>query len=186
MLLKSFISTLALSIYLLILLPNVSSKNEFNSQKNTNFHPVHPSIGNQTNLQKFSIVVSLKDVEESVRKALRLKVNKNQHILNGNKKITKTKSHIKIAQLNKGKSNWDTNENLIKLELEEAESDIAIIGESNMLKNVPDIVAEILVEELNNILEKIAPSKVMQMRKENNPRDKETLRKKKECDQQLN
>ena len=49
----------------------------------------------------------------------------------------------------------------------------------------PDIVAEILVEELNNILEKIAPSKVVQMRKENNPRDKETLRKKKECDQQL-
>ena len=43
--------------------------------------------------------------------------NKMQHILEGNRRHIKVKRHIKVIQLNKGSSNFDTYKNLLKREL---------------------------------------------------------------------
>ena len=196
--LKKLICLIALSINLMILQPHLSLKQEYNSKNSIHNFTMFPSTWNQTNLHVLSFIVSLKDIEDSVRKNLRLKVNKNQHISNGNILSLKTKSlktksstdagyisqtenmtkspktskdqteesaskikaklinkvqhslygnrkakniknHLKITQLNKGKSNFPSYKELIKNELHDSCADIAILGESNFLRHEPNL-----------------------------------------------
>ena len=45
----------------------------------------------------------------------------------------------------------------------------------------PDLIAEVTIDELNNILEEISPSHVVQRKRKNEPKGPETERKKEEC-----
>ena len=114
-----------------------SSKQNLEYKQNINLHWTITSIMNLDLINKFAILISLKDIENSVRKIVSSKHNKIQHALNGNRKSQKIKNHFKIMQLNTGLSNWDTCQDMVQLEVEQAKADIAIIGESNMLEIEP-------------------------------------------------
>ena len=44
-----------------------------------------------------------------------------------------------------------------------------------------NLIAEVTIDELNNILEEISPSHVVQRKRKNEPKGPETERKKEEC-----
>ena len=110
-------------------------------KNNYNFSPVL----NFNNIIVFSIIVNFKEVEMSAKRVAAKHLNKNQHILNGNRRALKTKNHLKIFQLNTGNSKFDTFKDFIVKEIQEAEADIAILSESNMIRNDP-----VMTNELKN------------------------------------
>ena len=52
-------------------------------------------------------------VEDEHAKQIKEARNREMHAKNGNKSNKKIKSHIKLAQINKGNSNFDTHKNLM-------------------------------------------------------------------------
>ena len=137
--LKKFLYLIAISINLVHIQPDLSSKHEYNHSDFVHNFSMFPALWTQTNLHIVSIMISLKDKENSARKIKAKLLNKLQHSLYGNRNTKKMKNHIKITQLNKGKSNFPTFKEHIKNELIDACADIAILGESNFLRNEPNL-----------------------------------------------
>ena len=81
-----------------------------------------------------SIIISFKEKEVSAKSCAAKMHNKNLHSLFGNWKVPKTKTSLKIYQLNKGSSTFSTFKELIQMELNDYKADIAIYRESNVKK----------------------------------------------------
>ena len=112
--LKKFLYLIAISINLVHIQPDLSSKHEYNQSDFVHNFSMFPALWTQTNLHIVSIIDSLKDTENSAGKAKARLINKLQHSLFGNCNAKKMKNHIKITQLNKGKSNFPTSKEYIK------------------------------------------------------------------------
>ena len=99
----------------------------------------YETLINYQNTIALSLILNANDVEKSAKQSAAYNQNKNQHCLNGNRSQAKTKKHIKVYQLNKGNSKFGTYRELILDELSESKADIAILGESNMVRNEPQV-----------------------------------------------
>ena len=88
----------------------------------------------------FSLVNSINVVDPlsndltkmTYRHKLKMKWNKIMKMVNGNIRRKKTKTHLKVLQINKGNSSYKTKANLIHQILVENQSDVAVIGEANL------------------------------------------------------
>ena len=58
--------------------------------------------------KNYILTVGMKEIEDSTAKFIQRSHNKFMHMLNGNKKVDKHRSHYKIYQINKGNSDFGT------------------------------------------------------------------------------
>ena len=59
-------------------------------------------------IRTISLLLNLKDTENSVYNYVKESKNSKMHIINGNHKQPRDKTHLKISQINKGNSDIDT------------------------------------------------------------------------------
>ena len=79
-------------------------------------------------------------VENQYSSILQKNKNKLMHAMNGNRYVkSNVKSHLKIAQINKGNSNFRTKLNNILSLIEKEKPDILVVSEANMEENDPCI-----------------------------------------------
>ena len=102
-------------------------------------HPI-TALLDMLNFTATIIKISASVIENQYAKILQKNRNKTMHAMIGNKFTkVKTKSHLKIAQINKGNSKFETKLNNILSLIENEKPDILAISEANMEEDAPSI-----------------------------------------------
>ena len=76
--------------------------------------------------------ISLIEIENSYKRITQRNLNAIAHAKNGNRHVSKTKSHLKYMAINKGNSNFRTNKNLMINLVNSRSPDILVISEANL------------------------------------------------------